>query len=259
MTAAVKNKKLTVVMLLFSVLMSLFASADVAHADANSYIRIAANEPLLGKIVSEANKTAGFNIMSYESGEGIVGFNNKEYSVLETNEKREWMKTTLDSVSQSGLSAQRKNKLYNFIAEQDLGVSSVITRLSNDANADTAGAFSFLRPYAPIISFILGMIVFLTFLFLTISLVVDTAYLTIPMLQSSLDHAGDGSKPLFVSKAAVAANRESESGGKYVTPLWPYVKTRVVEVFFIAAIGILMVTGQLFDIIAFVVDRIAAI
>ncbi len=79
------------------------------------------------------------------------------------------MKYALDSIASSTMTNQHRLKVYNFVCDQDTGVSQAIRWLSSDASADVASAADWLSPYASVISTTWGVlcIIILTMLALT--------------------------------------------------------------------------------------------
>lgn len=231
-----------------------FVGVSPAHAESvNAATFIGKNDGLVQNIVTTVNKNQGVEILEYEQSDGILEFNNTLYSQMDNDAKQEYMETALDAVNDSDLNAQRKNKMYNFIAEQDTTVSEVVTRFSRDAKADSAGAFALLSPFQKGFSIFLGVIAVITAAFLSLSILADSAYLTIPLLTSFVD--SKNSRPWWVSLDAHNARQVSENSmgsGNFRTAMWEYLKSRWIGIFITVFLIFLLVTGRIYDIVAFV-------
>ena len=201
----------------------------------------------------EVNKDQGVEILSYDGGKGLLTFNNKSYADLDNERKQKYMKTALKTIQGTGLNAQRKNKMYNFVASQDTTISSTVTKFSRDAKADTAGAVEVLSPFQRGFSTFLGVIALLTVMFLTLSILIDITYLVVPLVTIFADSKGD--KTWFISQEAKHAKKVSDNsvGSKnFTSPTWQYLKARWVSVFVVVGLILLLVTGQIYNIVALV-------
>ena len=74
--------------------------------------------------------------------------NSSVYAMLDIDKKDTFMEASLSAVSKSGLGVKVKNKVYNFIANQDTAVSSAIKLLAEDTTADFVTASKWLKPFS---------------------------------------------------------------------------------------------------------------
>ena len=87
----------------------------------------------INSICARANNVAGVNILSYDSKEGLLSFSNSKYAELNRIEKQEFMQAALDATNGSSLGVQGRNKVYNFISEQDNATAKAVGYLKSNA------------------------------------------------------------------------------------------------------------------------------
>ena len=220
------------------------------------------NDSLVHSVVTSVNQSEGVNILNYDLGTGILTFDNKTYSELPNEAKQSYMRKALKTTQDTGLNAQRKNKVYNFISSQDTTVSSVITRFSQDVKADSAGAFAVLSPLQKGFAIFLGLVSVLTIMALTMSIVIDISYLVVPFVSNMADRddATEGKRgisPWFISDAARHAKKVSDNSigtSEYRSSVWIYMKARVLQVALVVILTMALVLGSIYDFIGLIGD-----
>lgn len=229
---------------------AVLASTKGAAVDSSTYV--GNNDPQITKLVTAINQKTGYSFLKYTVKDGIVTFSNAKYSQLPTNEKREYMETAMVSVQKSGLSTQRKSKMYNFVADQDGPVTAAIRQLKGDTSADFVTAGSWFKPFSGPISVALGMVTIFIFMFLSFSVVLDLAFLVVPFFRAMLER-GDGKMSRFVSPEAQSAIRETESAGTgdYKGYLGVYFKRRAISMFIISLCLMWLISGKIYDVVAY--------
>lgn len=223
-------------------------ASDRSEIDAITYI--GENDGLLSRLSTEFNISAGFPLTTYTAADGLFSFNNRDYAELSKPDRRTLMETVLGGTRESGLAATRKNKLYNFIADQDTAVTAAIKTFQTQAGADVNSASNWMRPVMGPLSTILGVLCLIIFISMMLSVTIDLAFMTLPPLAAMLSRE-DGKRPLFVSQAAVSAVKISEAsstsqGSK--DSIIIYLRTRVLAWVLVTTTLLLLITGQIWGL-----------
>lgn len=248
-----KSKKQS--FLLLCVLLFLMSSVAFARSDVDSVVNVGEGQNVLTGICSRANQVAdGREILVYTSGDGLLSFSNKEYVELDMDTKREFMETALKLTKESGMGTQLKNKVYNFIEQQDETTSAAVKYLKSDASADFVAARSWFRPFGSAIGIVMGVMCLLIFVFLAASVAFDLCYMLIPGVQAILEGGEENKKPFGVSREAYKTVREVESSAEYKSVLSIYLKRRVGIVLLCALCLAYIISGQIYDILVFLID-----
>lgn len=229
------------------------AHAEEADDSINSVLNLGSDDPVAAQVFvlintglkSDPDKYGmKEDLLTYDSGTHLLTFNNTGYSGLDLSEKRETMKYALDSIASSTMTNQHRLKVYNFVCDQDTGVSQAIRWLSSDASADVASAADWLSPYASVISTTWGVLCIIILTMLALTMTLDLAYMTIPPLRSLLTSSKKG-RPWFVSVEAFNAIKHADdTGGNYLAY---YLKKRFISCIVIGTIIVMMVTGKIFE------------
>lgn len=258
------SRLLVILLLAFAAFAMAFGNAGIAHADGDSadmsnVVDLGSGNATAGAIATQINSATGTTIMSYSVNTGVFTFKNSEYALLTVQEKREYMSDALGYIKTSSLSTKEKNRLYNFVADQDGTTSSAIRNLKVDSQADLATAASWYKPFSGIVSTLLGVLALGVFLFLGISVVVDIAYMVIPFIRIFISK-GDEKKPYMVSNEAYTSVIEAEDSagdGHFKSYMVLYLQRRVGVLLLIGFCLFYLVSGQIFDLVAFIVDAIS--
>lgn len=254
---ASKERKRRVSYIFVAIIVSvMFLSRLILFADAvDAVTTVATGQQAISSICSQANKSAkNKKILSYNSTKGTLTFSNKKYSELKADQKKVFMKTALLATKESGLGVQTRNKVYNFIAEQDSPTASAVKYLQNDASADFITAREWLKPFTSPISVVMGVLSILIFVFLSLSIVVDVSYLVIPMMQTLLERGEKNSRPFGVSLAAWKANKQAEEKDEGENVISIYLKKRIPEIFLICLCLGYLISGKIYEFMVFLVD-----
>lgn len=237
-----------------------FLSTGIANANStNNVVDLGKNNATLNAITSEVNKSSGKKILKYSSSSGILSFNNQLYADFDTVEKREYMSDTLGYVKNASLNDRVKNKMFNFIADQDTTSSAAIRNLKVDSQANLASASSIMKPFSGGISIALGVISILILMFLGLSTVLDVAYIALPFARVAFS-SDDNKKPLFLTGDAWASVTDSEQtvgSGHYQSAIGMYFRRRLMTLIVISVCIIYLVTGQIFDLVGWFIDVFA--
>ena len=191
-----------------------------------------------------------------------ITINMIEYNKLNDDNKFKVLDKTLNAIKDSKISVSNRNKFYNYVAKLDESVSSIVKKLSTDTRMDLGFAYHSLGGIFNFISKYFGLFVILIFWALTISLVVDIAYLTIPFVQWFLalfvfkkSKIVDGqAKPLFISMEAFHAHLDAERETKYVNMLGRYFSRRSKQLIILFICIIYMVSGEIYALFANIID-----
>lgn len=195
---------------------------------------------------NDSDVKANFNLLYYSYDNGTMEFDNANYNKLELKAKRQAMKIALDAIGSSNLSSTVKMKFYNFVADQDSGVSQAIRTLSSDASADVAGAMGWLAPYYGVFATIWGLICILIFIIMAFSTTIDLVYLVVPVARSLMTDKKTG-RPWCVSVEAYNAIKKDEDSGGKDNYMGIYLRTRFIAFLVIGTILTMIVTGTIWD------------
>lgn len=248
---------------LCSLIMVFFMHSVTLYADrseVDAVVSLSKNLSEVSKICYQANDTCGLNILVYTPSDGLLSFSNKEYSDLELEEKREFMEVALLSTQESSLGVQMKNRVYNFIANQDTPTSAAIKYLKSDASADFVTAKAWFRPFSSPISIALGVICLVIFLFLGLSMLFDIAYLCLPMFKAILERGEENKQPFGVSREAYSTMIDIHKDNSSYKNVMGVYFTRRMPVVIIASMCLgYVISGKIYDIIVFFVDSFSGI
>lgn len=228
--------------------MSVYAKKEGDAVDSRKFI--AKDNAVIESIVLDANGYIKQDILTYNSGSGIVLFSNKKYASLLSKQKVNFMTRVLSYIQESQMDSKTKLKFYNFIAEQDNSVTKSIKFLKTNASSDLASAMKWFRPFTSTISTAMGVICLLIFTMMTLSIILDTTYLAFPFLQSSIRK----DKPTFVSREAWTTLKECEKTTEYRSVVVIYMKRRFIAFLVLGVCLLYLASGQIYDIIMWVLD-----
>lgn len=225
-----------------------------AREDVDSITNIGTGHGLVSAICKNANEVAGTNILSYTSADGILSFSNKKYSSLDIDTKKRFMESALSLTKSSGLGNQVKNKVYNFIADQDSTTSAAIRYLSTDASADFSEGASWFKPFGSAFGVFLGFMSLLIFVCLATSIVLDIAFIGVPMMRIFFQGVSKKEKPKFITNEAYSTLMECEGSSTYKNNISLYLSRRVPVLLGITLCLGYLISGKIYDIIAFFID-----
>jgi hypothetical protein len=197
---------------------------------------------------------------SYTNADGTktitIEMDMESYNDLSQEKKETAMQLALDDINSSEISFTNRTKLYNFVANEDVAISSLVRQLSDDVNADFGSAYSIFKPWSGIVGTILGILALAIFILLALTICFDLAYMTIPIWRNFLDGGTEqGKKPRTVSLEAykaVQAVENDNSGTKEVVS--EYMKQKVKQMVAIAICLLYLVSGQIYAVIAQIID-----
>lgn len=205
------------------------------------------------ELVDELNIT-NFLSTSMDGDNMNVSLDSTRYLQLSQENKQKVMGICLNGVQNSGISASNRAKIYNFIADSDSAISSLVRQLSNDVTADFAHAYASFKPFTGVLGWILGIATFAIFTLLGLSIVIDISYIVIPPIQWLLLRTVESKKPPLISAEAWNAVKESESKNMNKTPLSSYFKLKVKEFIVLGVCLLYLVSGQLYILVGYIVD-----
>lgn len=185
-----------------------------------------------------------------------ITVNMSQYNKLSNSEQQKVMQIALDTVYASNITRTNKNKIYNSLCDLDSVTSSLVRQLSDDVEADIGHAYKYFKPFSTPIGIIFGCVAVAMFVLLAFTLIIDLAYLTLPIVQYWLGKTSNNEKPKLVSLEAANAIREMESkvGQEYVNPLSIYFKSKVKQYVALAICILYLVGGKIFVLISSWID-----
>ena len=226
---------------------------DEAEATASAYVDDPGAVAVFSQVANSSNEDIKAKVLSVDEGKRVIYFNNNVYRGLYVNQRKDFLQHALTQIKQSNLKPKSKNKLYNFLSLQDGDASKILRNLEKDLTADIANGREVYLPFSGTVTTILGLIALGVFIGVGISMVIDISYLTLPMVQKSIDERPDGKLPKLVSSQAYFAVREREAneGNNYMLS---YLKKRSIAVALVMiSLGYLS-SGLIFEEVGFVVQ-----
>ena len=191
-----------------------------------------------------------------------IEINMTAYNKQEVNIKREIMEITLGKITNSDLSLTNRNKIYNFIANEDSTTANLVRQLSDDVSGDFGKAyFYYFKPWSGVLGTLLGCAALAIFILLGVTTVIDLAYLVLPLVQYALDTGKPELKAKFVSIEASNAVKEAESGshGRKVDVLSCYLKSKTKQYIALAICLLYLISGNIYNLIASFIDYFAGV
>ena len=222
------------------------------YVDAIKFIK--RNAPEIKTICTNANKVAGKTILTYKSKDGTVAFSHRRYMKLTSKKRKSMMETALKGVRKSGLNDAIRNRLYNFIAEQDSTVSATIKFLDDNTRPDFVQAMAYLRPFSGPVGTFLGVVSLVMFLLMSLSIVMDVCYLVLPMVKSFIDAIAKGGMPFGISLEAYSAYKEVEMSDGTVGVIGVFLKKRFPTLLLAGICVMYLVSGKIYDLLAWIMD-----
>ena len=235
---------------------ALMLSPFVVFAAVNPVVQLGKNANL-GNIVTEVNQVAVKNNLSWFMKEGssngytTIELNMEEYNDEKTsfNARKAIMETAISEiVNNATLSSQDRTRLYNFIAKQDTGLSGTVRLLSDDVRSDVISGYYFLRPFSSTMSTILGVLAILLIIAVTMTILIDLAFLSIPALQWALMKDSNKDKPKFASLEAWKAYQEYQNNDDGLGILSIYFRKKVLQFGTLSICILYLVSGHIYDL-----------
>lgn len=258
-----------VITLLVGVALLLSPFKVMADIDAKPTLTFTSKSVDVSKIslyVSDVNSYVGFNFMEYVKATGTVdatynlSLDMTTYRNKNQSEKSKIMQYALDSLKDTSISNIAKNKIYNFIESQDESTASLVRQLSNDVTADFAEAYYVFKPFSGWLGLLLGIVSIVIFVTLTLMILADLSFITIPLVRDWLTPAKSGDKPKFVSNEAWDAVKEVDSeSNKHKNVLSVYLKMKVSQFVILSICILYLLSGQIYILIGNLMDMFRGI
>jgi len=214
---------------------------EEVEATASAYIDDPGAVAVFSQVANSSNEYIKAKVLSVDAGKRVIYFDNNVYRGLYVNQRKDFLKP------------KSKNKLYNFLSLQDGDASKILRNLEKDLTADIASGRSVYLPFSGTVTTILGLIALGVFVGVGISMIIDISYLTLPMVQKSIDEKPDGKLPKLVSSQAyyVVRERESNEKGNY---LLSYLGKRSIAVALVMiSLGYLS-SGLIFEVVGNIIQ-----
>lgn len=196
---------------------------------------------------------------TYKENSGVrnvtLTINMRQYKKLNNQLQQDTMQVTLDGIYNSDISRTLKNKIYNEISALDATTAALVRQLSNDVTADFAGAYSWFKPFSGVIGWFLGVAALAMFAVLGVTMVIDIAFITLPIVQLALTKEKEN-KATFVSHEAFHAVKEQQSkaGTEYVSPMAVYLRSKTGQFIALFICLLYLVSGELYGLLASLID-----
>ena len=216
-----------------------------------------ATKSLMESSTRTINSAVGDKNLLVYSKDGMLSFSSSIYRSLSKDDQRKTMSFALKTIKESQLPSKVKTKVTNFIADQDRTVADSIQALNSDTSSELSSGYAWFIPFASPFSTVLGVLAIVIFVFLTVSLVVDVAYLTVGIFRQFLEN-GEG-RPKFVSEEAWETAREvdmSLQSGTYKDYLVVYFRKRMSILILTSLVLAYLISGQIYGIFTTLLDVI---
>lgn len=216
-----------------------------------------ATKSLMESSTRTINSAVGDKNLLVYSKDGMLSFSSSIYRSLSKDDQRKTMSFALKTIKESQLPSKVKTKVTNFIADQDRTVADSIQALNSDTSSELSSGYAWFIPFASPFSTVLGVLAIVIFVFLTVSLVVDVAYLTVGIFRQFLEN-GEG-RPKFVSGEAWETAREvdmSLQSGTYKDYLVVYFRKRMSILILTFLVLAYLISGQIYGIFTTLLDVI---
>lgn len=216
-----------------------------------------ATKSLMESSTKTINSAVGDKNLLVYSKDGMLSFSSSIYRSLSKEDQRKTMSFALKTIKESQLPSKVKTKVTNFIADQDRTVADSIQALNSDTSSELSSGYAWFIPFASPFSTVLGVLAIVIFVFLTVSLVVDVAYLTVGIFRQFLEN-GEG-RPKFVSGEAWETAREvdmSLQSGTYKDYLGVYFRKRMSILILTSLVLAYLISGQIYGIFTTLLDVI---
>lgn len=216
-----------------------------------------ATKSLMESSTRTINSAVGDKNLLVYSKDGMLSFSSNIYRSLSKDDQRKTMSFALKTIKESQLPSKVKTKVTNFIADQDRTVADSIQALNSDTSSELSSGYAWFIPFASPFSTVLGVLAIVIFVFLTVSLVVDVAYLTVGIFRQFLEN--DEGRPKFVSGEAWETAREvdmSLQSGTYKDYLVVYFRKRMSILILTSLVLAYLISGQIYGIFTTLLDVI---
>ena len=214
-----------------------------------------ATKSLMESSTKTINSAIGNKNLLVYSKDGMLSFSSSIYRSLSKDDQRKTMSFALKTIKESQLPSKVKTKVTNFIADQDRTVADSIQALNSDTSSELSAGYSWFIPFASPFSTVLGVFAIIIFVFLTVSIVVDVAYLTVGIFRQFLEN-GEG-RPKFVSGEAWETSREvdmSLQSGTYKDYLVVYFRKRMSILIITSFVLAYLISGQIYSVFTALLD-----
>ena len=208
-----------------------------------------ATSALMDSITRTVNSSVGNKYLLVYSKDGLLSFSSSIYRAMGKEDQRKFMRFTLKTVKESQLPSKVKTKVTTFISDQDRLVADSIQALNSDTSSELSAGYVWFFPFASPASTLLGFLAIVIFVFLTVSIVVDTAYLTVGVFRKFLENS-EG-KPKFVSGEAWETAKEVDNSlqsGTYKDYLVVYFRKRIGIFILTSFVLAYLISGQIYGI-----------
>lgn len=218
------------------------------------------------KIVNYFDATDILTGGAFYNIEIVVDIDN--YSAMSMSNREKVMNIVLPIIRDSKVSSTNRNKIYNFIAQTDTPVSSLIKQLGDNVKPDYYKAYSYFRPFQGGIGTILGFVAILIMALLAFTMVMDLAYINIPGFQWMIDKgkvkleektekgtmAARGKSLLVSNEAKAAVELSLQNNGTGASVMGIYFKSKVKQLVMLAICLLYLISGQIYTLVASIVD-----
>ena len=214
-----------------------------------------ATKSLMESSTKTINSAIGNKNLLVYSKDGMLSFSSSIYRSLSKDDQRKTMSFALKTIKESQLPSKVKTKVTNFIADQDRTVADSIQALNSDTSSELSSGYAWFIPFASPLSTVLGVLAIIIFVFLTVSIVVDVAYLTVGVFRQFLEN-GEG-RPKFVSGEAWETAREvdmSLQSGTYKDYLVVYFRKRMSILIITSFVLAYLINGQIYSVFTALLD-----
>lgn len=201
-----------------------------------------------------------FSVKKVEAKTCRVTFKKSEYKLLPLEDRQVLMGEVLDTVQSSSLNSRDRNRLYNFLMEQDSATANLFRKMSENTSGDFATAWSWFQKIAPAYRQLLATVALFTCALLGVTVVIDISYITLPGMQVGLrflsgfvdkGKSAEGGKPILVSHEAFFALQSAESDDSKDV-LTEYLLKKVKMFILVGLCMLYLNSGKIYNVVAWI-------
>lgn len=212
-------------------------------ADSTTYVSEPQAVGIYSTIGKQLNEKYGVTVFKWDFTKNTIIFSNEEFERLDLMDRRDLINSALKQVKEAKMTPKGRNKLYNFISGQDSGASKVANRLNTDVRPDLVTGKKWFAPFNNWFTTLLGVVALGVFIATGISVVVDIAYITVPMFRYKYDESD------FKLKWVSPESFSSVMEGDKKIPIGVYLKRRSVVLILMMVSLAYLASGFLYDVL----------
>lgn len=166
----------------------------------------------------------GWKFIYYNSAKKRVSIDRKNFLEYPMNTRQKIMNIALSNLKEErsgGLSSRDRARIYKFVEDQDVNISSVLQAVNTDVVADLNEARNILKFFTTPLGTLLGVLTILISATVGISIAFDVFAMMTPTLMYHFMKRGD-KRPVFISPEAWFSYKDGVSKGSHSNYMLTY-------------------------------------